>query len=78
MDIASHRSDFPCGRANVGNGAGRATGCPPETTPLEDYDARFGSEAGVFAALVYDAIQVFLDAIEETGTTLAGIKGGLQ
>ena len=36
---------------------------------LEDYDARFGSEADVFAALGYDAIQVLLDAIQEAGTT---------
>jgi len=34
-----------------------------------DHDARFGSEADVFAALGYDAIQVLLDAIQEAGTT---------
>jgi len=36
---------------------------------LEDYNARFGSEADVFAALGYDAAQVLLDAVQEAGTT---------
>ena len=35
---------------------------------LEDYDARFGSEADIFAALGYDAVHVLLDAVQKAGT----------
>jgi len=46
---------------------------------LEDYDARFGSEADVFAALGYDAIRVLLNAIQEAGTTnVADVQQALR